>query len=136
MDKHWKDCPVCGARSSMRVEKGRIERFNPAGYPPVEVNELDGQFCEECGDGFWSAKSERRITQRLAEHMADYDGRRIVAAELASVKEAAESLQVTVQGVHKMMKEGRLRYVVAGGARLPIRSELKAVARSRIHTIV
>ena len=52
--------------------------------------------------------------------MAQHDARRVVAAELASVQEAAKVMHVTVQGIHKMMNEGRLRYVVAGGSRLPI----------------
>ena len=60
----------------------------------------------------------------LAEHMAQEDLTRIVAAELASVQEAAEAMHITVRGVHKMMNEGRLRYVIAGDRRLPIRRNL------------
>lgn len=120
-EKKWKDCPVCGAKGSMRVKKGLTERLIVKGYPPVDIKNLDGQFCEECGDGFWSLKSDRELNRQVAGHMANYDAARIVAAELASVKEAAKELHVTVQGIHKMMNEGRLRYVVAGDTRLPIR---------------
>ena len=131
--KNWVDCPACGAKKSMRHHTKQQERFNPPGYPPLDVSELDGQFCDSCGEGFWSPQSERRIGAELAEHMASYDANRVVAAELASVQEAAEAMDVTVQGIHKMMKEGRLRYVVAGGTRLPIRKDLleKAKARQR-----
>ena len=121
---NWTDCPCCGAKGAMRRQAGRTERFNPAGYAPIEVGGLEGSFCVSCGDGFWSLKSERRITETLAEHMARQDSQRVVAAEIASVKEAAEAMQITVQGVHKMMKEGRLRYVLAAGHRLPIRMHM------------
>ena len=130
-DKKWIDCPACGAKKSMRGRRGQTERFNPRGYPPLDIPGLEGRFCESCGEGFWSIKSERIIARLLAEHMARHDATRVVAAELASVQEAAKAMRVTVQGVHKMMDEGRLRYVFAGGSRLPIRKDLKDVAKIR-----
>jgi len=130
-EKKWVDCPACGTKKSMRKTENLDDRFNPRGYPPLDISGLDGQFCEACGEGFWSLKSERRIARNLAEHMARHDAERVVAAELASVKEAAEVMHVTVQGIHKMMDEGRLRYVMAGGSRLPIRKDLTAKARAR-----
>jgi len=132
-EKKWTDCPACGFKKSMRVVKGREERFNPPGYPPLDITGLAGQFCESCGEGFWSLESERRIARLLGEHMAEHDATRVVAAELASVQEAAKVMHVTVQGIHKMMNEGRLRYVVAGGSRLPIRKDLTEKARARQH---
>ncbi|MBI2434479.1 MAG: hypothetical protein HYV26_16600 [Candidatus Hydrogenedentes bacterium] len=113
----------------MRIRKGLDRRFIPRGYIPVEVKGLDGQFCEACGDGFWSLKSERKITQALTEHMAKEDARRIVASELASVAEAAKLLGVTRQAIHKMMNEGRLRYVQTPSLRLPIREFLEQAER-------
>lgn len=129
----WTCCPCCGAKGTMQRQSGRTERFNPAGYAPVEVGGLDGCFCTSCGDGFWSLKSERKIAVALAEHMARQDSQRIVAAELASVKEASDAMQINVQGVHKMMKEGRLRYVLAAGHRLPIRMYMPP-ADTRVET--
>ena len=131
-EKKWIDCPACGAKKSMRTKKGLKERFTPSGYPPFVVTGLDGQFCRSCGEGFWSLKSERRIASLLAEHMARHDATRIVAAELASVQEAANVMHVTVQGVHKMMNEGRLRYVIVGDSRLPIRKDLREKAKARL----
>ncbi len=130
-EKKWTDCPACGAKKSMHAKKDEVERFHPPGYPPLDITGLDGQFCESCGEGFWSLKSERLIARLLAEHMAQNDATRVVAAELASVQEAAKVMHVTVQGIHKMMKVGRLRYVVAGGLRLPIRKDLTEKARAR-----
>ncbi len=130
-EKRWIDCPACGAKKSMREKMHLCERFKPSGYPPVDISGLDGQFCDSCGEGFWSLKSERMIARLLAEHMAQYDSARVVAAELASVQEAASVLHMTVQGIHKMMAEGRLRYVIAGGFQLPIRKDLVAKAKTR-----
>jgi hypothetical protein len=130
-EKQWIDCPACGAKKSMRMKRHLSERFNPAGYGPMDIAGLDGQFCDSCGEGFWSLKSERRIARLLAEHMARQDAARVVVAELASVQEAASVLHMSVQGVHKMMDEGRLRYVVAGGRRLPIRKSLPEKQRPK-----
>lgn len=130
-EKKWIDCPVCGAKKSMLAESNRSERFHPSGYPPLDIGDLNGTFCSECGDGFWSLASERQIARQLAEHCAAHDATRIVAAELASVQEAAKAMHVTVQGIHKMMNEGRLRYVVAGDTRLPIRKDVQARTAAR-----
>jgi len=130
-EKKWIDCPACGAKKSMRGQKDMDERFHPKGYPRLDIHGLDGQFCDACGEGFWSLRSGRLIARLLAEHMARHDATRVVAAELASVQEAARALQVTVQGVHKMMEEGRLRYVFAGDSRLPIRKDLAGRAKTR-----
>lgn len=62
-EKKWTDCPTCGARGSMHRKKNQEERFNPPGYPPLDVLDLDGPFRESCGQGFWSLKSERRIAR-------------------------------------------------------------------------
>lgn len=133
-EKKWIDCPACGAKKSMHAKKDQKERFNPRGYPPLDLSGLGGQFCEVCGDGFWSMRSECLIARRLGEHMARCDAERVVAAELASVKEAAAELYVTAQAVHKMMIEGRLRYVVVGGMRLPIREDLAEKAKAKRRT--
>ena len=135
-EKIWIDCPACGARKSMRHKKGLTERFHPSGYPPLDIDGLDGQFCELCGEGFWSLKTERSIARLLGEHMAEHDAKRVVVAELASVQEAAKAMGVSVQGIHKMMDEGRLRYVTAGGSRLPIRKNLFARIKARNQTPV
>ncbi len=123
-EKKWIDCPVCGTKGSMRYSKGLMERFNPPGYEPIEVSGLDGSFCQECGDGFWSLKSKAAIAKELADSMAKQDSKRIVASEMLSVKEAAKLMRVTPQGIHKMMDEGRIHYVYAAGLRFPIRKDL------------
>ncbi len=141
-EKKWIDCPVCGSKGTMRYSKGLEERFNPPGYEPIEVSDLDGSFCQECGDGFWSLKSKAAIARQLADNMARQDSKRIVASEMLSVKEAAKAMRVTPQGIHKMMDEGRIHYVYAAGLRFPIRKdltekaaaskELRAVAKGRL----
>ena len=128
-EKKWIDCPVCGSKGSMRKKRGIRELAELKGYPSVEIDGLSGQFCEICGDGFWSLRSERKIARELTEHMAQHDATRVVAADLSSVQEAAKALHVTPQGVHKMMDDGRLRYVYAGGFRLPIRKYVAEKAK-------
>jgi len=128
-EKTWIDCPSCGSKNSMHYRQGIEECFEPKGYPPLTIEGLDGQMCDVCGDGFWSRKSERAISRILCEHEAEHDAKKIVAAEIASVQEAARALGITVQGVHKMMREGRLRYVYAAGKRFPIRKELASAAK-------
>jgi len=131
-ERKWIDCPVCGSKNSMRKQRGLTEQFRPAGYPPVpDLTGLDGQFCTKCGDGFWSKASERKIAHHLAKHKAEYDSKRVVAADLSSVQETAERLRVSPQGVHKMMKTGRLRSVFVAGKRLPIRADVLKKAKQR-----
>lgn len=125
-EKKWRDCPACGARGSMHVRTGISETFNPADYAAIVIEGLDGSFCDLCGEGFWSLQSERKLARELSEEMARQDSMRVVASDIASVQEAAEAMLITPQGVHKMMQEGRLRYVYAAGHRLPIRKYLGA----------
>jgi len=130
-EKKWVDCPACGAKGSMAFQTGKRERFNPSGYSPLEIKDLDGQFCRVCREGFWSLRSERKIARSIAEHKAAQDSERVVASEIASVQEAARLLRMTSQGVHKMMEEGRLAYVIAAGHRFPIRKDLRAKTTRR-----
>jgi len=132
-EKKWIDCPVCGAKNCMQRRKDISESFDLPAYPPVAVTGLDGQFCSACGDGFWSLNAERSITRQLMEHMAAHDATRVVASEIASVQEAAEALHLSVQGVHKMMQEGRLRYVPVAGRRLPLRTDIAEKVQARQH---
>lgn len=129
-EKKWVDCPICGGKGTMKVQRGLSERFELAGYPkPEKLSGLDGQFCSKCGDGFWSKASERKIAQHLAKHKAEFDSKRVVAADLASVQETAKKLRVTAQGVHKMMETGRLRSVFVAGKRLPVRADVLRKAK-------
>ncbi len=125
-EKKWIDCPVCGAKNSMRLKKNLSETVSVDGDEPAEISGLHGQFCEACGEGFWSLASERKLAREAAAYYAQKDAEHVVAADLASVQEAARSLHISVQGVHKMMNEGRLRYVYAGGRKLPARSALRS----------
>ena len=130
-EKKWIDCPVCGASRTMRKQTAIRHRFHPRGYTPIDIDGLDGQFCEACGDGFWSLKSEKTISRTFGEHMAHEDAGRLVARELASVSEAAEVLNVSRQAVHKMMDEGRLRYVLTRSLRLPVRASMEDLVQQK-----
>jgi len=123
-ERKWVDCPNCGAKGSMEFRTGLTEWREPKDYPPLEIPDLEAHICNICGEGFWTRASEKMIAAASAEHRARHDSGRIVAAELASVSEAAQALQVSVQAVHQMMDSGRLRYTYAAGLRLPIRKYL------------
>ena len=129
-EKNWIDCPVCGAKGTMRIQSNRSRRLAPRGYSPVQIKGLEGQFCKVCRDGFWSRASERAISRQLGEHMAREDAARTVVADLASVQEAGQLLGISVQAVHKMMEDGRLRFVRAAGLRLPIRKDVVEKAKA------
>ena len=131
-EKQWIDCPICGNKNSMEKRSGISKSFALAGYPRTgKVTGLDGQFCAKCGEGFWSVASERKIARHVAEHRARHDAARVVAADLASVRETAKLLLVSAQGVHKMMEEGRLRSVLVADKRLPIRADVMQKVRER-----
>ena len=120
----------------MRPQKELTERIVLSGYPPIQIDGLEGQFCDCCGEGFWSRASERRITRLLTQHRAVEDSKRVVAADLASVREAAALLHISVQGVHKMMNDGRLPFVLAGDRKMPIRKDLTQCAREKAQTAI
>jgi len=127
-EKKWINCPVCGAKKSMQSHTGISEKLKPKGYPAITIDGLSAQLCDVCDEGFWSLASERKLQSALAEHRARHDAKRVFAADLASIHEAAAQLSLTPQGVHKMMDEGRLRYVYAAERRYPIRNEIAKLA--------
>jgi YgiT-type zinc finger domain-containing protein len=122
--KKWKDCPSCGAKNSMKVKKNISETYKIPGYNPITINSLDGQFCTECSEGFFSIKSEKVINSKLAEEKAKQDSNKIVASELMEIDTIAKKLSVSRQRIHQMMNEGKIRYVYVGTLKFPLKSGL------------
>lgn len=50
-EKKWIDCPACGAKNSMRKKRNVKERFNPSGYPALDISGLDGESAIPAGKG-------------------------------------------------------------------------------------
>jgi len=128
-EKIWIDCPSCGSKGSMKPKKNLSETYSPEGYTSIIIKNLDGQFCNICGDGFYSLKSEKIIKATMAEEKARQDSGRTVASELIEIDTMASLLSVSRQRVHQMMDEGKIRYVFVGKLRFPVK---ETTPRSKI----
>lgn len=134
-EKKWVDCPVCGARGAMKYKKNVSETYRHKNYKPITVNNLDGQFCDKCNDGFFSIRSMRRIDSILAEEKARQDSSRVCASDLLEIDTVKQMLNVTRQRVHQMMSEGKLHYVFVGGSRYPTKKNEFDILKKRIHSM-
>ncbi|HRZ18574.1 MAG TPA: hypothetical protein P5136_00785 [Methanofastidiosum sp.] len=67
--KGWegKDCPICGAKDSMKHRTGLREEFISNEFPSFVVENLDGDFCEICDEGFYSQESLEKIGFKFRE---------------------------------------------------------------------
>ena len=59
------DCSLCGAKESVEYKKNLTEAFDNKKDPAITLSFLDGYFCKECNEGFWSEWSERRINKAI-----------------------------------------------------------------------
>jgi YgiT-type zinc finger domain-containing protein len=123
--KKWIDCPSCGAKKSMKHKKNITETYKISGYEPITITSLDGDFCSECSEGFYSIRSEKIINSRVAEEKAKQDSSKVVASELMEIDTIAKKLSVSRQRIHQMMNEGKIRYVYVGKLKFPLKSGLK-----------
>ncbi len=128
-EKIWIDCPSCGSKGSMKPKKNLSETYSPEGYTAITIKNLEGQFCNICGDGFYSLKSEKIIKATMAEEKARQDSGRTVASELIEIETMASLLSISRQRVHQMMDEGKIRYVFVGKLRFPVK---ETTLRSKI----
>jgi YgiT-type zinc finger domain-containing protein len=113
-EKKWKDCPVCGAKDTMKKKSGITETVTPKGYEKITIKNLDGQFCEKCGEGFWSIKSNRKVNSVIAEGMALQDSKKTLVCDVIDHAQVAKELGVTRARVGQMIAEGKLKYVFIG----------------------
>ncbi len=122
-EKKWVNCPSCGSKNSMELKKKLTENYHIKDYGSVKISGLEGHFCKICKDGFYNIKSQNHINSIVAEYKARKDANSIVAAELVSVDEMAKKLKRTRQAIHKMMNNGKIKYVFVGDIRLPLRNQ-------------
>ena len=113
----------------MKSKKNLSETYLPQGYTAITIKNLDCQFCNICGDGFYSLKSEKIIKATMAEEKARQDSGRTVASELIEIETMASLLSISRQRVHQMMDEGKIRYVFVGKLRFPVK---ETTLRSKI----
>ncbi|EKD47494.1 MAG: hypothetical protein ACD_66C00033G0001 [uncultured bacterium] len=117
--KQWKDCPVCGAKDSMRFKENFSERFKFKSCPSLIIEGLSGYFCKKCKDGIYTIETDNLIESKLAEHKARYDAKNTPVSEVIPVSTASKLLHMTRQGVLKLMKAGKLAYVFLDDKRFP-----------------
>jgi YgiT-type zinc finger domain-containing protein len=123
--KKWKDCPSCGAKNTMKLKNSISETYRLNGYKPITINSLEGYFCSECGEGFYSLRAEKIINSKLAEEKAIQDSDKVVASELMEIDTIAKKLSVSRQRIHQMMNEGKIKYVYVGKLKFPLKSGLQ-----------
>ncbi|WCL50684.1 hypothetical protein [Leptospira sp. GIMC2001] len=122
-DKVWKDCPSCGSQGSMKKKLNLKTNFIVKDYGKEMVNGLEGYECNKCGDAIFSKRSQSKINATIAELKAKVDSDKVVASQLASVDEMAKKYKITRQAIHKMMNNGKIRYVFVGDIRLPLKDQ-------------
>ncbi|MEM7184782.1 MAG: hypothetical protein AAF518_28060 [Spirochaetota bacterium] len=126
-DKEWIDCPVCGAKDSMVWKTNVTETFKSKalGIEPYQVTGLEGHFCSECGDGFFTRKSENKIRAEMVRQKSFYLAKVTLFKDLLTPDHLAKELGVTRQRINTMMNEGLLKYATQeSNLRLPLKSEL------------
>ena len=126
-EKRWIDCPICGAKTTMKHRSGISEKIKREGYKPFVIGDLEGQFCTKCGEGFLSIKSKKSFYAQYYEEIAKQDSEKTLVSEVMEVKELADILGVTKQRVHQMMQEGKVPSVFFGKNRMPKRLDRAAV---------
>ena len=126
-EKNWVDCPLCGSKNSMVFKSNLSETYNVKDYGSIKITGLSGQFCKVCKDGFYNIKSRNQINALVAEFKARKDANSVVAADLVSVDQMAKKLKKTRQSIHKMMNNGKIKYVFVGDIRLPLKHQELAI---------
>lgn len=126
-EKKWVDCPSCGSKNSMVLKSNLTENYHVKDYGSVKITGLAGHFCKVCKDGFYNIKSQNHINSTVAAFKARQDSNSVVAAELVSVDEMAKRLKRTRQSIHKMMNNGKIKYVFVGDIRLPLKKQELAI---------
>lgn len=64
--KEWIDCPSCGFKNTMGYRKNITEKYyNKKNSKSIMIQNLEGQFCINCNDGFFSTESEEKINKAL-----------------------------------------------------------------------
>jgi Ser-tRNA(Ala) deacylase AlaX len=122
-EKMWNDCPSCGTVGSMKKKVNLKDNLIVKDYGKISLDHLEGYECSKCHDAIFSKRSQSMINAKIAELKAKVDSNKIVASQLASVDEMAKKYKITRQAIHKMMNNGKIRYVFVGDIRLPLKDQ-------------
>lgn len=124
-DKKWVDCPICGTDGSMNFQKGKTFEVKKTLIGKVKIENLSGYFCKECKDGFYDSKSQKIINAKLAEIKAIEASKVVTVSEVATLESLANELKTSKQFAHRIMKEGKLPYVIFAGQIHPYQKTLE-----------
>jgi galactose-1-phosphate uridylyltransferase len=120
-EKKLKDCPLCGATNSMKLKNNIFMKLKTNDYDEIEVGPLSGQFCEECGDGFYDAKSNRLRAKQISEGQAKQDSHRLKISDITDIEHITKITKLSKQRICQMMDEGKIPYVIIGShSRFPV----------------
>ena len=123
-DKKWVDCPSCGSSGTMQFTNKRVFQVKHKELGKIMIENLSGYFCKKCDDGFFNIKSENAIEAHLADLQARKDADKVKASDLILVEDLAQKWKKTKQYIHKLMNEGKIKYVYIGKLRFPLKEEL------------
>ena len=120
------NCPSCGAKNSMVCKTNVSKTYKSQNIAPFVVDELQGHFCNECGDGIFRKLSQNKIRRAMAYHIGLRLAKITPLAELLTEEEFAKALGVSSQYVAKLIHQGRVEYAVhSSGLKFLFRSEVK-----------
>lgn len=129
-DKEWVDCPLCGRKGSMVFHKNISRTYKSKNIKKFEVTGLEGYFCINCKDGFFTRRSMNKIRAEMVYHKAKYLSSIVTLSDLVPSNEVAEVLGVSKQRVSTMIKEGLIKYAMNdSGVKLPLKSELERLKK-------
>jgi YgiT-type zinc finger domain-containing protein len=120
-EKIWKDCPVCGAKGTMKRKSKIFNKVTPLDYQQITVGPLSGQFCSACNEGFLDRKSIALYESQIADGKALQDSQTTHVSDVIDAGYVAKIAHVSRQRVNKMMAEGKLPFVYVAKTRYPIR---------------
>ena len=68
MKPKWVDCTICGAKNNIVYKENLVQEFKHKGVSiGIVIKNLDGYFCSECNDGFYTEASQKKIDSILKE---------------------------------------------------------------------
>ncbi|TGM22019.1 hypothetical protein [Leptospira meyeri] len=131
-DKKWVDCPVCGSAGSMVLETNRTFESNIKDLGKLKVTGLSGYFCKVCKDGFFNRSSMNKIEEAHMRLKAESESQVVRVSEIVRVSEVTKVLHKTRQEVYRMMKTGKLPYVLVAGEIHPYQRTLEVAKKKLI----
>ncbi|TGN08605.1 YgiT-type zinc finger protein [Leptospira bandrabouensis] len=131
-DKKWVDCPVCGSAGSMVLETNKTFESNIKDLGKIKVTGLTGYFCKVCKDGFFNRTSANKIEEAHMRLKAEIESSKVHVSEVVHVREVTKILHNSRQDAYRLMKTGKLPYVLVAGEIHPYRRTIEEAKKKLI----